>query len=281
MTNLERLTLRTNNLEFNALAAGSMNGDLVLLLHGFPEFADMWTPLLHRLSAAGYRAVAFDQRGYSPEARPAAVENYQLDLLLADLFGVADVLSAPRFHLIGHDWGGLLAWYACARYPDRIRTVSILATPHPDAFFWAIENDADQQRRSQYIKLIRAPLHAAEAVLKAGHFSPLRSAYQGKLTPAAIERNIERLSQPGALTAALNWYRALDWNASIGTVATPALYILGSEDPFLGHAAAEATASLVAGPYRFVMLEGRSHWLIEEAPDEVAGHILQHVRSLD
>jgi pimeloyl-ACP methyl ester carboxylesterase len=273
----ERLVLDVNGLRFDALACGPADGDLVLLLHGFPEFADSWADVMPAVGAAGFRAVAVDQRGYSPGARPPAVEDYATDRLTADALGFADALGAQRFHLVGHDWGGILAWKLAVEHRVRLRSVAVLATPHVDALFKAIRSNTDQRRMSRYIGLFRLPFHIAERLLLAQGARRLRAAYRRKLPAEQMDRYVERFREPGVLTAALNWYRAMNMRKRLGKVHLPTLFIWGTRDQALGRAAAEATAEQVEGPYVFHPLEGASHWLLEEVPAKVVGPLLEHL----
>ncbi len=270
--------LSFNGFSFNVVSSGPDDGAPVLLLHGFPQFADVWSGLMEQLSREGFRAVAFDQRGYSPAARPPEIESYHVDHLAADVLALADLLQEPTFHLVGHDWGGLLAWKIAAEHPGRVRSVSVLSTAHPDALFDAIANDPDQGARSKYFDFFKMPGHAAESYFLADGCERLQGVYQGKVAPEQVARNIERLSQPGALTAALNWYRALDLRDRIGSVMIPTLYLWGDKDMALGRTAAISTGSHIEAPYRFEILEGYSHWLLEEASEEVGSLILGHLR---
>ena len=274
---MDALVLRVGGWEFRALAAGPAGGELVLLLHGFPQFAESWVPVMEGLARAGYRAVAVDQRGYSPGARPEAVEAYELDRLVEDVLGFAEALGGGRFHLVGHDWGGLVAWQVAADHPDRLRTVSVLSTPHTSAFSDAVRRSLDQMNRSKYILLFKAPGHLAERLLLAFGAKGLRSVYQGKVAEAQVETNVRRLAEEGALTAALNWYRALPPSARAGRVRVPALYVWGEKDVALGEAAALGTAGYVDGPYRFERVAGGSHWLVDEAPERMTALLVEHL----
>jgi pimeloyl-ACP methyl ester carboxylesterase len=272
----ERLTLDVNGYSFDAGACGPTDAPLVLFLHGWPSFADSWREIMPRVSAAGYRAVAVDQRGYSPRARPPEIADYAIDHLLADIEGFASQLSGnARFHLVGHDWGGIIAWPYAAHHPDRLASLTVLSTPHAKAHIEAMRNDPEQREMSTYIGVFRQPGHVAEQALLKEGARKLRAIYGGKCPQ--VEDNIARLSEPGALTATLNWYRALD-NKLLGRpVATPTLYIWGSEDLALGRTGAKATGQFVTGPYQFEILEGYSHWLPEEAPEIVANLLLAHL----
>jgi len=263
--------------EFQVLEAGPRGGELVIFLHGFPQFADAWTVYLHRAAQYGFHAVALNQRGYSPGARPAEVSGYAIPELTRDVLALADHYRVNRFHLVAHDWGGILAWQLAADHPDRLRSLTVLSTPHTTSVLEARKSDPDQRQRSQYIDFFRLPEGQAEKGMLADGAKRLRSAYQGKLSDEAVERNVERLSQPGALTAALNWYRALDLDAQVGPSKVSTLFIWGSHDHALGPLAAASTVKRVDAPYRFVVLEGRSHWLLEEATDDIVPLMLDHI----
>jgi pimeloyl-ACP methyl ester carboxylesterase len=276
---MDSRTLEVGSFCFGALVDGPVDGDLVLFLHGFPEFADAWRDVMQPVARAGFYAVAVDQRGYSPQARPQNVGDYAVECLLSDIQGFADALGRRRFHLVGHDWGAFLAWAFAAKHPDRVQSLSALSTPHPDAFLDAVAIDEDQKKRSSYIPFFRAPARTAEIFFEADNYRRLRSVYQGKPSEPAIDENIRRLAESRALTSALNWYRALNLDARIGRIRVPALYIWSTDDLALGEAAAIATARYVAGPYRFERLEGKSHWLLEEVPEQVSGIVLEHLRA--
>ncbi|MFE3494723.1 alpha/beta fold hydrolase [Streptomyces sp. NPDC059175] len=263
---------------FDALTAGPRDGELVLLLHGFPEFADCWTEEIHALAQAGYQAVAVDQRGYSPGARPEAVEEYAIDKLIADVIGFADALGAERFHLVGHDWGGMVAWALASAYPERLHTLSALSTPHPHALYRALNNSSDQQERSKYVEDFRLPGHIAEQSMLAHDAAGLQAVYRGALSEQQIQSNVRRLAD-GALTGGLNWYRALssDLQVPAGEITVPTLYLWGTADRASGREAAELTAEYVKAPYRFVPLEGAPHWLPEASADQVIPFLLPHL----
>ena len=273
------ISLKANGFVFDALAAGPKSGPLILLLHGFPQFSDAWTSVIPQLTRAGYRVIAVNQRGYSKRARPPLVGDYALTNLVADAVGFADAVGAPRFHLVGHDWGGAVAWSVAASHSERLYSLTVLSTPHLDAFAATLNTDPDQQKRSSYFQLFRAPNHAAETALLADDAKLLRGAYVGKVPAAEVDRNVRRFSEDGTLTAALNWYRASTLGGRpLGSITVPTTYIWGDQDQALGEVAAVSTAKYVTGPYHFERLSGKSHWLLEECPDKVATLILNRVK---
>jgi pimeloyl-ACP methyl ester carboxylesterase len=274
---IEQGEVLLNGLEFTYLAAGPENGKPVIFLHGFPQFADVWTLLLDELSALGIRAVALDQRGYSRKARPTAIEAYAISELTSDVLGLATILGWPNFHLVGHDWGGFVAWALAAEQPGRVQSLTVLSTAHVDAFLDAVASDPDQKARSGYIQFFKMPGQVAEDLFLKNDGVRLRAVFQDKVPEEHVSRNVQRFLEPGALTAALNWYRALDLDARIGPVNVPTLYVWGDKDMAVGKVAAEATREYVDGPYRLEVLPGYSHWLQDEAPESVRNFIIGHL----
>lgn len=273
---LEHLSIATPAGSFDALAAGPETGPPVLLLHGFPEAAPEWERQLTALAEAGYRAVAPDQRGYSPGVRPDDVAEYRLELLVADVLAVAASLGWPRFDLVGHDWGAIVAWTVAAEHPEVLRSLTAVSVPHPAPFTTARRTDEDQQRRSAYIDVFRRP-RTPEKQLLADGAKALRAVYEHKPPRSRIEDYVARLSEPGALTAALNWYRAMHLGYRVDPVTTPTLYVWSTDDVAVGSAAALATEAWVSAPYRFEMLTDVSHWIPEEAPSELNRLLLEHL----
>jgi pimeloyl-ACP methyl ester carboxylesterase len=261
----------------SGLAAGPVDGDLVLLLHGFPETARSWQAELVTLGAAGYRAVAPDQRGYASGARPANLAAYVVDELVADVGRFADVLGRERFHLVGHDWGAFVAWYAGDRLAARVRTLSVVSTAHPLPFVAALAGDTDQLARSAYMEVLRTP--GAEAVLLADDAALLRAAYGDAVDAATVAEYLQVLGAEGGagLVGGLAWYRANDFSAPIGRIEVPTLYVWSDGDAYLGPDAAAGSAAFVDGPYRFEVLEGVSHWIPEEAPEALGAFLLEHL----
>lgn len=278
---IEEITINARAMQFSGLVCGPSDGDLVLLLHGFPEFADSWRDTMPELAKAGYRVVAVNQRGYSSGAHPNRVRDYAVDELVADVLAIAAALGHHQFHLAGHDWGGIVSWVVAARYPERLRSLSIISTPHVDALLQARRTDPDQRRRSRYIAMFRLPFHIAEWLLLRRKAKALRAVFKGKLPGSRLDNYVHRLTLAGTLTAGLNWYRALDLKIAVGKISVPTLFVWGSDDQALGRTAAMGTASYVTGPYRFIEIEGASHWLLEEKPEIISTAMTAHLRRYD
>ncbi len=265
-------------MSFRARATGPADGRLVLLLHGFPQTLQSWSGVMERLAAAGYRAVAFDQRGYSPGARPAEVADYATAHLVNDVLAVADEIGGHRFDLVGHDWGGAIVWLVAGAHPDRVRTLSVASTPHPVAFAAALRGElgGDQVQKSGYTTMFRSP--DAEDFFLGNEAAVLRGLYTG-LPSDSVDDYLRVLTDRAALTGGLNWYRATKFEdlGDPGSITSPTLYVWSTDDMALGREAAEATGSHVAGPYRFEVLEGVSHWVPDVATDDFADLLLAHL----
>ncbi len=288
---IEMIQIPVGPMVFDARAAGPEDGPLVLLLHGFPETSFAFRHQLRALAAAGYRAVAPDQRGYSPGARPDGVAPYAMTHLTDDVAAIADALGRERFDLVGHDWGGAVAWVVATRFPDRVRTLTVLSTPHYAALSSArAQAGSDQARRSSYFTDFAAP--GAEARFLADDAAYLRSLW-GDLDPNAVRVYMDALGNPAALRAALAWYGAAFGGGSGGgssaggaaapppapsPVRVPTLYIWSTEDTAFGRGPAEATRDFVSGPYRFEVIEGVDHWIAERVPERVNRLILEQLQ---
>ncbi|CAM3864292.1 alpha/beta fold hydrolase [Tsukamurella strandjordii] len=274
----EYLTIATPAGSFDAIAAGPPDGRPVLLLHGFPEAAIEWRYQLAVLGDRGYRAVAPDQRGYSPGVRPERPAEYAMTPLVEDVVAIADALGWTTFDLIGHDWGGAVAWWTAAEHPGRLRSLTVISTPHPAALAEALRTDEEQHNRSQYmIRWRETP--ATENAMLAENGRELRRMFDGAVPRGTVDDYVQRLQEPGALTAALNWYRSGRPATAIGTVEVPTMYLWPTDDAAFGSTVAFGTERYCTGPYRFEMLEDVSHWAPEQAPEAVTGLILEQLEA--
>jgi pimeloyl-ACP methyl ester carboxylesterase len=276
---VERRRVKVGDLRLAVTEAGA--GDAaVLLLHGFPELAHSWRHQIPVLADAGYRVAAPDLRGYGDSDRPARVEDYAIPALVGDVVGLIEALGAGPVHLVAHDWGGSLAWVTAARRPDLVRSLVILNSPHPVASAEARREDAAQRAKSWYMLLFQFP-GVAETWLSADDFANLRdmvfrNAAPGTFTPADEAVFLEAFRQEGALTAALNYYRAnmppaawLRPPPQLPPVTVPTLIVWGEADTFLGPDLLDRSAAEVEGPLRIERLPGVSHWVQQEAPEAV------------
>jgi pimeloyl-ACP methyl ester carboxylesterase len=235
----------------NVQTGGPERGEAIVLLHGFPESHRTWRAVAPDL-ARDFRVVAPDQRGFAGSDKPAGVEAYRAETILADLIALADMLGLDRFTLVGHDWGGAIAWLAALRHPDRLDRLVIVNSPHPLVFQKSLIEDRDQRAASQYIRAFREPFMEAaiEAMGLAAFYEKTFAAHADLALIPAEERQayLDQWSATGALTAMLNWYRASEivvpaigeaadppgWTrAPFPRIALPTLVIWGLKDKAL------------------------------------------------
>ncbi len=280
-----RLTgFRNGDLVFPVDDTGGMGGSAtpVVLLHGFPQTRASWTLVTPALNRRGYRVLAPDQRGYAPGARPPGRRSYALPYLVEDVIALIDTIGAGEVHLVGHDWGGAVAWAVAESHPERLRSVSVLSTPHPRAMLRAAITGA-QLAKSWYMFAFQAPV-VPEAVLRSRRgASVFREALsESGMPPAEVDAAIE-LMRTDAATGILNWYRAVPFGAAVSArhITVPTLYVYGERDIALGRAAADLTARWIRGPYRYDVLPDAGHWLIDDAPDHVIAALLDHFEATD
>jgi pimeloyl-ACP methyl ester carboxylesterase len=265
---------------FRATISGDHQDEPVILLHGFPETSYMWRELQTLLAKNGFLSIAFDQRGYSPSARPRGRRHYSLDLLAQDVIAVADSLGVERFHLVGHDWGSAAGWAVAAAYPERVLTWTAMSVPHLDAFASAIRDDPAQHKASGYMRAFQWPL-VPEIFLKSKDYRGLRSVWN-QSSQEEVEAYLSVFSQSGAVTAALNWYRAnyrsLTRGESIlSKVSVPTLFIWGEKDSAILRSGVKLNSHYITGDYSEHYIDA-GHWLIQEAFSEVSVLILEQLR---
>lgn len=281
MTETQYVTIRPD-LTFDVSVAGPADGPLVLLLHGFGVSRHFWNAQLPALAAAGYRAVAPNQRGYAAEARPDPADhaNYTIDHLIADAHAIAAAVVSGhrRLHLVGHDWGASLAWQIADRTPERLASLTSLSRPHPLAFAQALAlPDGEQARRSAHHKRFLGPTAGPDIL--AGDRAWLRTRLRANgVPPAAIEAHVSVIGSPPAMEAALAWYRARgQHHRPVGPTRVPTLYLWGDADDTVGRAAAEGTGRFIDAPYRFAVLPGVGHYAADQVPDQVNALLLDHL----
>ena len=269
-------------LEFDCSLAGSPDGAPVLLLHGFGVSRHFWDRQVPALADAGYFAIAPNQRGYSPGARPDPkdLDAYHIDRLVGDALDIVAAAGqgSRRFHLVGHDWGGSLSWIIAARYPERLRSLSMLSRPHPASFLRALAlPDGEQKRRSGHHKAFLEP--DAVPKLLANNCEWLRSRHMRQGMPeAATDAHMSVLGNEAALEAALAWYRSSGPRQPLGPIKVPTLYIWGDADDTVGRVAAEGTGEFIEAPYNFEVLAGVGHYAADQVPDKVNALLLAHLR---
>lgn len=273
-------SFRRDGLTFDVRDGGPPDGEPVVLLHGFPQDSAAWDALSPQLHRHGLRTLALDQRGYSPMARPRGRRSYTLRETVADVLALLDAGGLDSAHVVGHDWGGIVAWALGAWHAERVRTLTVLSVPHPAAMAKALLT-SDQALRSYYMGVFQLPV-LPERLLLAQRGTVLRRGLErGGLSEETTAHYVARMSEPGALSAALGWYRALPFGARdrVGVIRVPTLHVWSTGDAFLGRAGIEATSRFVDAPYRLEVLEGVPHWIPELAADRVAELLTAHVHT--
>jgi pimeloyl-ACP methyl ester carboxylesterase len=276
----DRLTTYDHDgLRFDVRDEGPLDGDPVVLLHGFPERSTSWREVAPRLHEAGLRTYAPDQRGYSPGARPRGRRSYRMPLLVADVVALLERIGRP-VHLVGHDWGAAVAWSVAAARADLLRSLTAVSVPHPAAFLAAMATSS-QGLRSWYMGLFQLPLVPELAAAPAG--GPFDQALRhGGMTAAEVERFRTEIVEYGALPGALAWYRGMPFGDPRGTaqrVRVPTTLVWSDGDVAVGRQGAERSAQWVDAPYRLTVLEGVTHWIPTQAPEPLARAILDRVES--
>ncbi len=264
---------------FDVVDAGDRGSPAVVLLHGFPQDSGAWSEVAPLLQQAGYRTLAPDLRGVSPGARPRSTAEYRTIESVHDVIALLDAAGIERAHIVGHDWGGFVAWALACEHPERIITLTAVSTPHPAAVTRSMLRST-QALHSWYMLLFQIP-HLAEQLLRPGR--PVWAAMVRGLPRQDIERYEARLSDAGARSAALAWYRVLPRELAAPSinwspVSVPVMYVWGERDPAMGRAAAEATSRFVTGSYRFEPLSA-GHWIPEKRPVLLAALIAEHLGS--
>jgi pimeloyl-ACP methyl ester carboxylesterase len=266
-------SFQRDGLVFPVRDAGPRDGDVVVLLHGFPQSNATFDEVVPRLHDAGLRTLAPLQRGYAPTARPAGRRAYATQEAADDVVALLDAAGVERAHLVGHDWGGIAAWAVAGRHRDRVASLTALSVPHTGAV-QDVALRSTQLLRLSYFLVAQLPV-LPEAALHRTLGRALRST---GVPEQFVTAYTAAMAEPGALTGALNWYRGVPFSKPVRASRAPTTFVWGERDPAVSRAAAEATARWVEAPYRFVELPA-GHWLPETRPTEVADAVLERVGS--
>jgi epoxide hydrolase 4 len=281
----EEQLFQNGDVTLHAFCAGRSEGPVVLLLHGFPEFWYGWRKQIEPLAAAGFRVIVPDQRGYNLSSKPRGVASYALTELVSDVIAIADQLGQQKIFLAGHDWGAAVAWSAALLHPGRIAKLAVLNVPHPSIMRRYVYTRLPQMLRSWYIFFFQIPW-LPEALLSGSNFRAATRALQGSSRPGTFsEEDLTQYctawSQPGALTAMINWYRAaIRYRIPFPdrTVRVPTRILWGERDRFLMTEMAHESLRYCADGELFTFADA-SHWLQHEQPDKVSQHLIQFFQS--
>ena len=270
-------TIVTNGLRLHAVEAGPESGPLLLLLHGFPEFWYGWRHQIAPLAAAGFRVLAPDQRGYNLSDKPKGVPSYSLDLLARDVVGLIDAAGYDKAYVAGHDWGGAVGWWLGVHHPERIEKLALLNIPHPYVMLRTVKKNPEQRKKSTYIAFFQLPW-LPERTLRAKDWAATvkslrKTSRPGTFSDADLVLYREAWSQPGAITAMLNWYRAalrkgVPRLTPSSRVTVPTFLIWGARDRALLREMAQPSIDL-CDDGRLVFLEEATHWAQHEEADAV------------
>ena len=278
---LEHTTIQTNGINLHVVQAGDPNGTPIILLHGFPEFWYSWRNQIEPLTQAGFRLYMPDQRGYNLSDKPKNVADYNLDTLADDIIGLIDHIGVEKVRIVAHDWGGAAAWWLANRNPDRVEKLAVLNIPHHAVFAKALKTNAKQRRKSLYMMFFQLK-GLSELLLKFRGGSTFARWAFGKDNPAFTPEDIEKYkaawAQPGAITAMLNWYRAIrkyrPQSIRNPKITVPLLLIWGKQDvAFEPNLAADSIRLCTNGELK--MIEQASHWVQHEAAEEVNAALLE------
>jgi pimeloyl-ACP methyl ester carboxylesterase len=272
----------TNNLNLHVALAGPESGPPLILLHGFPDASFGWEHQIRALAEAGFYVIAPDQRGYNLSDKPRGKHNYAMNLLVADILGLADALHLPQFNLAGHDFGALVSWHLADRYPQRVKRLAILNVPHPKVMNEFLRTNPQQRAKSWYAFFFQLPL-LPEIVIRANRWQMLSAAMCKHLSAPELDRYRAAWSQPGAMTAMLNWYRSVFQQSppSLPTqkIQVPTLMIWGKLDPHLMWQMAPASIALCENG-RLEYFEDATHWVHQDKPEQVNRLLIEHFNSI-
>jgi len=266
---LEHTFLHTNGIKLHVVMTGPKDGQPVLLLHGFPEFYYGWRKQIPVLAEAGYRVIVPDQRGYNLSDKPKGIHSYRIDTLLNDILGLVDIVGYDQINLIGHDWGAVVAWAFAIWYPDHLHGLGILNVPHPAVMLnFLRRGDPEQLRRSWYIFAFQIPwLPEIFLRIHDWHNTVRVLRGSGKIHTFTNEDIIEykkAWSQPGTMSAMINWYRAaaryLPKLIKNQRVKVPTLMIWGMNDVALSHRMARLSLDYCENG-KLVFFENATHWV--------------------
>ncbi len=281
---LEHSYIETNGIRLHVVQAGPKSGVPVVLLHGFPEFWYGWRHQIPALVEAGCRVIVPDQRGYDLSDKPKGVKNYEVYTLVEDIIGLINALGYEKVNLVGHDWGAVVAWVLANKYPERLHRLSIMNAPHPAVIRRFLQRDLEQIRRSWYVFFFQLPW-LPEAGMKRDNWRGAVSALRGSgkihtFTNEDIEKYKEAWSQPDAMTAMINWYRAvIRYQPAMPKdplIKVPTLMMWGMKDFALSHRMARPSMDYV-DEGNLIFFPEATHWVQHDAAEEVNHYLIDFI----
>jgi pimeloyl-ACP methyl ester carboxylesterase len=274
-------TVEIKGEHFPVVDAGA--GPVVVLLHGFPDSRFLWRHQIPALTAAGFRVIAPDLRGYGDAPRPTELRAYRRPYIVADVLALLDALEVSRSHLVGHDWGAAMTWRLAGSYPERFERIVVLSVGAPGSPGWGT---VEQREKSWYFDFFIKP-GVAEKELTADNWKLFRDWSRGQ---GDHERHLRDLARPGALTAGLNWYRAaltplspdeapLPLLPPWDRIRIPVLGVWSDQDPFLLEPQMALSGGVVHPPWRYEKIIGAGHWMMLDQPERLNRLLLDFLRA--
>jgi len=272
--------LETNGIRLHTVLAGPKSGVPVILLHGFPENWRCWIHQIPALVEAGFRVIVPDQRGYNLSDKPQGIKSYRVDELVKDILGLIDTLEYQKVNLVGHDWGAIVSWMLAYEHPERLQRLGILNVPHPLVMHRSVRRDFEQIRRSWYVFFFQLPW-LPEMGMRADDWRGAIRALRGSgkihtFTNEDIEKYKKAWSEPGAMTAMINWYRAVRYQARPPRqmqIKVPTLMMWGMKDVALSHTMARPSIDY-CDDGKLIFFPDATHWVQHEAAEEVNHYLI-------
>ncbi len=270
----------TNGIRLHVVQAGPRSGVPVILLHGFPEHWRCWIHQIPALAGAGFRVIVPDQRGYNLSEKPKGIRSYRVEELVKDTLGLIDSLEYEKVNLVGHDWGAIVAWMLAYQQPERLQRLGILNVPHPLVMRRFATRDLEQMRRSWYVAFFQLPW-LPEGLMRAGNWRGAVRGLRGSgkidtFTHDEIEKYKEAWSQPGAMTAMINWYRAVRYQTKPPgemQIKIPTLMMWGMKDVALSHRMARPSIDHCKDG-KLILFPEATHWVQHDAAEEVNHYLI-------
>ncbi len=275
--------IKTNGVRLHTALAGPKNGEPVILLHGFPDAWFGWEHQIGSLAEHGFRVIVPDQRGYNLSDKPEGVSSYQMETLVDDILGLADILGYERFQLAGHDFGAMVSWNLAMRHPERIKRLVIANVPHPAVMGNYLRTHPAQMMKSWYVFFFQLP-GLPERFSRINNWQSLISAMPDDFTEAERNRYREAWNQPGAMTGMINWYRAslrqLRHSPDAPKIQVPTLIIWGKQDPHLSYEMALLSVEHCSKCH-LITFENATHWVLHDEPHKTSQYLIEHFSGSD
>lgn len=283
--------ISTNGIQLHVMQAGPVDGPLVILLHGFPEFWFGWRHQIQPLAEAGFRVWVPDQRGYNLSEKPKGIQAYHIDTLALDIIGLIKAAGQEKAIIVGHDWGAAVAWHLATVYPSWVEKLGILNVPHPTVMIQTLRKSLKQLRKSWYIFFFQIPWLPEWGLGRRDAQGAIellqRSSKPNTFSNEDLSNYRQAWTQPGALTAMINWYRALIRGglgvmfkkpSNLPRITVPTLMLWGKKDIALGQEMAQLSIEICENG-QLIFFEDATHWVQHDEPQQVTQLLLEFLQS--